>query len=465
MIMSAPNNAMGKLFLKLWLLVIATSLTSFQIQSFVFDWVTEEGMAANTNERFRRTFVLVEEALVSFDQSEWPGRFDRLVARTGDADSTFGPRELVRVEDLARRDELPAALVDQLRQNKMVVQKLPDGNGVDVFHAIPNSSYVIALRAPYSIRKPILILGLFTTTQFTWMVESSLYAMAILLWLRLFRRDMLTLEKAAAKVGEGRFDFQIDIGRGAALYPLADSLNRMKERIAALISSHRQLTNAISHELRTPITRLRFRHELAMDADTVELKNSELQAMDSAIDQLDDLSSELLEYARMDRDDPVLDVSPINAPEWLEDLANEAMEVAVSRGRTVKVVPLSSGENVDGDFRYLTRAASNLLRNAVRYAADRVEVSVTRIGDQCVLVVDDDGPGIPENVREQLFEPFSRLDSSRDRASGGFGIGLAIVKQIARWHGGTVRISDAPLGGARLIMEWTTPTCRGPQTA
>jgi signal transduction histidine kinase len=461
MIMSAPNNAMGKLFLKLWLLVIATSLTSFQIQSFVFDWVTEEAMAANTNERFRRTFVLVEEALVSFDQAEWPNRFNRLAARLGDADSTLGPRELIRMQDLGRRAELPNDLIEQLRQNRMVVQKLPDGNGVDVFHAIPNSDYVIALRAPYAIRKPVLILGLFTTTQFTWMVESSLYAMAILLWLRLFRRDMLTLEKAAAKVGEGRFDFQIDIGRGAALYPLADSLNRMKERIAALISSHRQLTNAISHELRTPITRLRFRHELAMDADTVELKNTELRAMDSAIDQLDDLSSELLEYARMDRDDPVLDVSPINASEWLDDLANEAMEVAVSRGRTVKVVPLSSGEHVDGDFRYLTRAASNLLRNAVRYAADRVEVSVTRIGDQCVLVVDDDGPGIPENVREQLFEPFSRLDSSRDRASGGFGIGLAIVKQIARWHGGTVRISDAPLGGARLIMEWSTPACQG----
>ena len=83
-----------------------------------------------------------------------------------------------------------------------------------------------------------------------------------------------------------------------------------------------------------------------------------------------------------------------------------------------------------------------------------MRVSVSERDGKRELRVEDDGPGIPATERERLFEPFARLDESRDRDSGGFGIGLAIVKQIARWHGGTVEIGDSPLGGARISMSW-----------
>lgn len=265
---------------------------------------------------------------------------------------------------------------------------------------------------------------------------------------------MLTLEQAAGQVGEGRFDFHVNVNRGAALYPLADSFNKMVDRIAALIGSHKQLTNAISHEFRTPITRLRFRHELAICAATVDEKNRELKAMDSAIDQLDDLSTELLEYARLDREEPVLDISAIDVTPWLEELVDEANDVAQSSKRDVVVSLRANIDSVDGDYRYLSRAAANLLRNAVRYANSCAEISVAKLDGRFVLIVDDDGPGIPQSERDRAFEPFSRLDKSRDRASGGFGIGLAIVQQIARWHGGKVSISTADMGGARLRFEW-----------
>jgi two-component system, OmpR family, sensor kinase ParS len=220
------------------------------------------------------------------------------------------------------------------------------------------------------------------------------------------------------------------------------------------MGSHKQLTNAISHEFRTPITRLRFRHELAISAATLAEKDHELHAMDSAIDQLDDLSTELLEYARLDREEPQLDRAAIDVAPWLEELVGEANDVAESSKRQVVVRSLISTESVEGDYRYLSRAAANLLRNAVRYANSRVEISVIKQDDRCVLIVDDDGPGIAQADRDRVFEPFSRLDKSRDRASGGFGIGLAIVQQIARWHGGTASIETAELGGARLCFEW-----------
>jgi signal transduction histidine kinase len=96
----------------------------------------------------------------------------------------------------------------------------------------------------------------------------------------------------------------------------------------------------------------------------------------------------------------------------------------------------------------------NLLRNARTHARSTVAVNLRQESGRTVLEVDDDGRGIPATERERLFEPFTRLDDSRDRDSGGFGLGLAIVRQVARWHGGEATIGDSPLGGARVSIVW-----------
>ena len=445
---------MGKLFLKLWLLLLLTSFTSFHIQRFVFDWSWNAASVNNSNERYRRTYVMIEEVLAPFPKSEWPARFAHLKERVGSPETFLGPLRMLSVDELAQEGGLTAEELQKVRGQDPVSRDTDDGNGYEIFHTILGTDTVAVLKAPFAKRQPMLILGMFTSTQFTWLVESSMYALAIFLWLRLFRRDMLTLEKAAARVGEGNFAVEIDMRKGAALYPLADSLNKMKNRIAALLGSHKNLTNAISHEFRTPITRLRFRHELAIEAKTMSEKDEQLRNMDTAIDQLDDLSTELLEYARLDRETPVLDVAPIDAVTWLEGLADEARDVASSENRNITVAIMAEIENVDGDYRYLSRAVANLLRNAVHYCKKRVELRIEKVDGKFALRVDDDGPGIPATEREHLFEPFTRLDKSRDRQSGGFGIGLAIVRQIARWHGGTATISESKLGGARVTLIW-----------
>lgn len=445
---------MTKLFLKLWVLVLLTSLASFQIQRLVFNWSMDETAASNTNERFRRTYVMIEEVLAPFPKSEWPTRFERLKARVGSPEVFLGPSQILTLDQLASSQEFSPEILKVIQSEKPYSRDLPSGFGYEIFHTILGTDYVVVLKAPFAKSSPMLIFSVFTPTQFTWLVESSMYALAILLWLRLFRRDMLTLEKAAGEVGEGHFDFQIDVGKGAALYPLANSFNKMKERIAALLGSHKNLTNAVSHELRTPITRLRFRHELAMQAKTVEEKDHELQLMDSAIDQLDDLSTELLEHARLDREAPMLDIATIDVEPWLIELADDAREMAIATGRNVQISVHHETEELTGDYRYLSRVVANLLQNAVRYATNHIELRVELADGKSFLHVDDDGSGIPENERERLFEPFARLDTSRDRQSGGSGIGLAIVQQIARWHGGTARITDSKLGGTRVSFCW-----------
>ena len=445
---------MTKLFLKLWLLILLASLASFQIQKFVFDWSMENTAAQNSNERFRRTYVMIEEVLAPFPKTEWPARFERLKQRVGSPDVFLGPSQILTMEELAKERAFSVEIMERIRSEKPYSLNLPSGNGYEIFHTILGTNFVVVLKAPFARQQPMLIFGFFTSTQFTWLVESFVYAFAILVWMRFFRRDMLVLEKAAHRVGGGHFDFHVDVGKGAALYPLADSFNKMKERIAALLGSHKNLTNAVSHEFRTLITRLRFRHELAIHAETMEAKNHELQLMNSAIDQLDELSTELMEYARLDREDPKLDIGPIDVEPWLDELADDAREVASATGREVQISVHPDCEEVEGDHRYLSRAAANLLQNAVRYAGQKIEIRVGIVDGKRYLRVDDDGELIPAADRERLFEPFTRLDNSRDRQSGGSGIGLAIVKQIARWHGGSAQISESRLGGTRVTLTW-----------
>lgn len=443
---------MGKLFLKLWLLILLTSLTSFKIQETVFDHVYSQNMETNANERFRRVFVYVEEVLRPFPQSEWPERFRKMQERVGSPKVFMGPSRLITLADLAKEPGIDAARLAKVKADQPVSRPLPGGGGSEIFHTILGTDYVVVLEVPMIKNPPMY--GVLTPSQFTWIVESSLYALAIGLWLALFWRDIKKLDRAVGEVGEGKFHFNLDIRKGAALYPLADSFNKMRDRIGALLGSHKNLTNAISHEFRTPITRLRFRHELALHATTADEKDRELHLMNSAIDQLDDLSTELLEYARLDREEPKLDIAPIDAEPWLNELADEAREVASATGRDVQIAVHAEAAGLEGDYRYLSRAAANLLHNAVRYAKHRIELSVENRDGKRWLHVDDDGAGIPAAERERLFEPFARLDDSRDRQSGGFGIGLAIVRQIARWHGGSATISESGLGGTRVSLTW-----------
>ncbi len=130
--------------------------------------------------------------------------------------------------------------------------------------------------------------------------------------------------------------------------------------------------------------------------------------------------------------------------------AHDEMRAA---GREIDIqAPADLPERLSCDAKYLARAMVNVLRNAVRYARFKVTLSVVRSGPRTVICVDDDGPGVPASERERLFERFTRLEGSRGRDSGG--VGLAIVKSVAEWHGGEAHISESPLGGARVSISW-----------
>ena len=129
-------------------------------------------------------------------------------------------------------------------------------------------------------------------------------------------------------------------------------------------------------------------------------------------------------------------------------------ELETIRGDTSITVECASlGLDVEAEERYLHRVLQNLVTNALRYARSSIVMRVQESEGRVLIYVDDDGPGIPEHERERVFKPFARLDKSRHRASGGYGLGLSIVKRIVDWHGGEIRVEESPAGGARFTVE------------
>jgi signal transduction histidine kinase len=273
-------------------------------------------------------------------------------------------------------------------------------------------------------------------------------------WTRPVWRDFDRLIHATARVGEGDFAVRAEVPKSSLLAPIAEAFNGMAERVQGLLRSHRDLAQGVAHELRTPLSQLRFDLELARTGGTEDDRAERFTAMERDLADLDDLVSELLLLARL-REAPPYQPREVPARALIDDVIRRAHEEMRAAGRSLVIEPPRNlPESLSCDAKSLARALANILRNAVRYAHSKVAVTVERASNGTVISVDDDGPGVPPGQRDRLFEPFTRVEGSRGRDSGGVGLGLAIVKSVAEWHGGQAFISDSPLGGARVSLRW-----------
>ena len=237
---------------------------------------------------------------------------------------------------------------------------------------------------------------------------------------------------------------------------LARTMNRMLGRLEQAQARQRRLVSDASHELRSPVATIRQHAEVAL-AHPGRTTTTELAATVLAEDlRLQRLAEDLLLLTRADEHTLAMRRRPVD----LDDLVfGEARRLREATGLRVDTTAVSAGR-VDGDAAGLRRMLRNLGDNAARHAAGRLGLSVAEGGGMVRLVVDDDGPGIPEADRERVFERFVRLDGARARADGGSGLGLAIMAELVAAHGGTVGVASSPLGGARV--EVTLPGLADP---
>ncbi|TFH80768.1 MULTISPECIES: ATP-binding protein [Pseudomonas] len=286
-----------------------------------------------------------------------------------------------------------------------------------------------------------------------YMMLAVLLGIVLYFWVRPHWRDLEKLRLAAERFGDNDLSARIQLSKRSNIRDLAEHFNLMAARIEGLIANQRELTNAVSHELRTPIARLSFElDQLKQQPDASQ--NRELIAdMYADLGELEEMVSELLTYASLERGATVITRENIQAANWLDSVVGSVALEAEAAGVQL-LIGECRVEEVRIEPRFMARAVINLLRNAIRYAEQRVEVSLVRIGDQYEVQVNDDGPGVPLAGREKIFEPFSRLDASRDRRTGGFGLGLALVRRVSQSHGGRVEVGDSPWGGASFRMTW-----------
>lgn len=278
-------------------------------------------------------------------------------------------------------------------------------------------------------------------------------ALITFIWAWPLSRGLGKLTKVATEFGQGNFEVRASTNTSSPLIMLVRRFNSMAARIQRLIKSHQELSHAVSHELRTPIARIRFAMAMVREVDDAEQQAKYLKVMDDNIEELDGLVDELLTYARFDREEPDLEFLELDIVATI----NHVIEKFTLTHQHLEIQCINSNSEViqcyfDQDA--IERALDNLVRNACRYAKLKIQISIEQKDEQIFLFIDDDGPGVPKEERQQLFEPFVRLDQSRDRNSGGIGLGLAMVKRLIELHHGHAAIAEADLGGARFILSW-----------
>jgi signal transduction histidine kinase len=253
---------------------------------------------------------------------------------------------------------------------------------------------------------------------------------------------MRRLEAAIRSFGAGRLDVRLPSNSRDPIRKLSDAFNQMAAKVESLVGAHKRLCVDVSHELRSPLTRLRLAIGLARSGTRGAFEQIELESS-----RLNDLVDQLLDVARAEVDPTVLRPESIDMESLIAEVLDECSIEARERGCELELRADNSG-SVLGDPELLRRAIENPLRNAIRHSPPGSPVEVTCDGNAefAVISIRDRGPGVPDSAMREIFKPFYRVESDRDRNTGGSGLGLAIVERVVALHRGFVKAENAAPG-------------------
>jgi signal transduction histidine kinase len=306
--------------------------------------------------------------------------------------------------------------------------------------------FEVAIRRPdgkWNVVRPQPAFGLTPWQQriLLWFVLSAL-AMAPIsfIFARRLSAPIRLFADAAERLGRDPRAPALALKGSAEIGTAVRAFNDMQERLRRYVEDRTAMVGAIAHDLRTPLTRLRFRIEALPDDQKAKIE--------ADLDQMEAMISAALTFVR-DASQPG-ERTPLELSSLVESLCDEMSETGAASAE------IETGEKVvlEGDPMALRRLFANLLDNAVKFGGGRARARVFRQDAHAVVEIDDDGPGIPAQDAERVFEPFYRREPSRNRQTGGAGLGLAIVRSIARGHGGDVALVNRRGGGltARVLL-------------
>ncbi|MEP9350923.1 ATP-binding protein [Xanthobacter sp. KR7-225] len=379
-----------------------------------------------------------KERALALAASANPGFVPRIVAAPPQWETPgvlrYAAQRLAALADLAP-ERVALALITNERRGGEPVQRLRELVGARLLAvvALSGGGYLeVTAGGDLTVRLMGLPIGLLSG------ILGFLVAIAALVAVRRETRPLSDLADAVGRFGPA-LEPQTVRERGAPdVRAVIRAVNAMQARIADLVRTRTLVLGAISHDLRTYLTRLRLRLELLPEGPQVDKARADLDGMQALVE-------DALAFARAS-------FSPVSdAPVDLARIAEAECDARRAQGARVTLAGADAPLEVRGSPVALARVAANLIGNAIAYAG-AAEVSLAAEAGCAVLAVEDRGPGIPAAEREAVFEPFHRIEPSRNRESGGAGLGLTIVRQIVEGHGGTVAVEARAGGGARLVV-------------
>jgi len=425
---------MFRVLLRLYLVTIITfSAAIFLIPKLVIQLFEHRYMDYNI-EQTRGLQKLIVKQYLRAPVEHWSHVTEQL-------NRDFAP---LQVKLLLRQDASYTPEEEQLLEHGKPVIRLGEWGWMEDISSPINQQFAVKLSIPPD---PLDMNLLYWSMNV--LIGAALLA-CLLFWLRPHWRDLERLKSTAAQLGRGNLSERTQIPASSNIGSLASVFDTMADDIEGLLNQQRDLLNAVSHELRTPLTRLDFGLALALSEDLPQASRERLQSLVAHIRELDELVLELLSYSRLQNPAQLPERVDVVLDEFIDSVLGSVDDELENPEIVIDVALDCTVERFSLDPRLTARALQNLLRNATRYCDKRIQVGVKVCADGCEIWVDDDGIGIPVEQRERIFEPFYRLDRSRDRATGGFGLGLAISRRAMEAQGGTLTALASPLGGARF---------------
>lgn len=425
---------MLKILVRLYLILLVTYGAASYLVPEALLKVFDERYSRYTLEQLHGPLSLVQRAFTTTPPERWPALQDELAAELAPISLRLVPRD-DQALSLEERADLAAGQrrvrLGDYGEPSAALVPLPADQVLWI--GIPEAPTDIAL---------------------TYWAMNALIGAALLIclyvWLRPHWRDLERLRRTAARLGKGHLGERTAISPRSDVGELARAFDDMAQELEALIIQQRDLLNAVSHELRTPLSRLEFGLAL-LQADPLPTETQrQLEQLVRHVRELDALVDELLSFARLQSSQQPPERLGLDLEAFLDSVLADFAEEQERRGVEVHLDMAQAPMRVELAPRLTARALQNLVGNALRYCQREVWVTVRRDGETLLIAVEDDGEGIPEAERERVFEPFYRLDRSRDRATGGFGLGLAISRRAVENQGGRLDLSAGTRGGARF---------------
>jgi len=270
----------------------------------------------------------------------------------------------------------------------------------------------------------------------------------ILMWLYPLIKRLQILRKSAMAFGKGELGRRILTHKSSFLHDIEAEFNRMASKIESLVSDNKLISSAVSHDLRTPLARLRFGIDILSDTQDPQALEEHQQHLSADIDEMQNLVEVLLDYSKLEQSMVAINKQPVD----LIQLLNECIQHRHAQGLTIHLKTACETARVSGDRQYLKMLLNNLLVNAVEHSNGQVMVELNCLKTHCDINIHDNGAGVDHEHRQQILKPFVRGNIKENNK--GYGMGLAIADRITQWHQGSIHIEQsAILHGALFKVE------------